>query len=237
MIWYFICDRTSVFPTGVKSYSRDLFAFIYGIFILVIYIYRATTIHRHTTRRMFVGLIWFALTSLLSPRRLAQVSLWTSGKENSPNNTSYLNRDMTEEWKGWMQILFVMYHYFEASEQYNSIRLYIAGYVWMTGFGNFSYYYIRQNFSLSRFFQMLWRLNFLSIVCCVVLNNSWMLYYICPMHTLWTLFVYVTLIIRHKMNHESNVFLMGKMIAAAVVTAIIYEIPGKNSKEKKKEWL
>lgn len=24
---------------------------------------------------------------------------------------------------------------------YNAIRLFIAGYVWMTGFGNFSYYY------------------------------------------------------------------------------------------------
>ena len=46
-----------------------------------------------------------------------------------------LNRDQTEEWKGWMQVMFVWYHYFAAKETYNMIRLFIASYVWMTGFG------------------------------------------------------------------------------------------------------
>ncbi|MFS8022152.1 putative N-acetylneuraminate 7-O(or 9-O)-acetyltransferase [Helianthus anomalus] len=40
-------------------------------------------------------------------------------------------------------VLFLMYHYFAATEIYNAIRVFIAAYVWMTGFGNFSYYYIR----------------------------------------------------------------------------------------------
>ena len=47
-------------------------------------------------------------------------------------------RDHTEEWKGWMQVMFVWYHYFAAKEWYNWIRVYIACYVWMTGFGNLS---------------------------------------------------------------------------------------------------
>ena len=50
--------------------------------------------------------------------------------------------------------MFLMYHYFAASEIYNSIRLFIAAYVWMTGFGNFSYYYIRKDFSMARFAQV-----------------------------------------------------------------------------------
>ncbi|KAL0844278.1 hypothetical protein Bca101_017524 [Brassica carinata] len=66
----------------------------------------------------------------------------------------YLNRHQTEEWKGWMQVLFLMYHYFAAAEIYNAIRVFIAAYVWMTGFGNFSYYYIRKDFSLARFTQV-----------------------------------------------------------------------------------
>jgi hypothetical protein len=37
---------------------------------------------------------------------------------------------------------------------------------------------------------MMWRLNFLVLFCCLVLNNSYMLYYICPMHTLFTIMVY-----------------------------------------------
>lgn len=48
-----------------------------------------------------------------------------------------------------------MYHYFAAAEIYNAIRVFIAAYVWMTGFGNFSYYYVRKDFSLPRFAQVL----------------------------------------------------------------------------------
>lgn len=52
------------------------------------------------------------------------------------------------------QVLFLMYHYFAATEIYNAIRVFIAAYVWMTGFGNFSYYYIRKDFSIARFAQV-----------------------------------------------------------------------------------
>ncbi|KAJ0978634.1 hypothetical protein J5N97_014108 [Dioscorea zingiberensis] len=52
------------------------------------------------------------------------------------------------------QVLFLMYHYFNAKEIYNAIRIFIAAYVWMTGFGNFSYYYVRKDFSLGRFAQV-----------------------------------------------------------------------------------
>ena len=47
-------------------------------------------------------------------------------------------------------MLFLLYHYYEAREIYNAIRIFIAGYVWMTGFGNFSYYYKTGNYSFSR---------------------------------------------------------------------------------------
>ncbi|KAL5648881.1 hypothetical protein ACJX0J_039690, partial [Zea mays] len=46
-----------------------------------------------------------------------------------------------------------VYHYFAASEIYNAIRVFIAYYVWMTGFGNFSYNYIKKDFSIARFAQ------------------------------------------------------------------------------------
>ena len=55
-----------------------------------------------------------------------------------------LGREQTEEWKGWMQFIFLLYHYFHAEEVYNSVRVMITCYVWMTGFGNFSFFYIKQ---------------------------------------------------------------------------------------------
>ena len=63
MLWYYIADRTEVFPRSAKSYSRDV-----------------------------LGCIFLVLTV---------VAGWTSLK---PCRTPMLlNRQQTEEWKGWMQ--------------------------------------------------------------------------------------------------------------------------------------
>jgi len=136
-----------------------------------------------------------------------------------------LNRDQTEEWKGWMQVMFLLYHYFEAKEMYNAIRLFIAGYVWMTGFGNFSYYYIRMDFTPGRFAHMMWRLNFFVLFVCLVMDNDYMLYYICPMHTIFTVFIYVVLAIKSEAN-STNVGMVVKMALCFLLIIVMYEVPG-----------
>lgn len=74
-------------------------------------------------------------------------------------NFFYLVRFCLFSWPWYffpLQVLFLMYHYFAATEIYNAIRVFIAAYVWMTGFGNFSYYYIRKDFSVARFAQVIY---------------------------------------------------------------------------------
>ena len=127
--------------------------------------------------------------------------------------------------EGWMQVLFLLYHYFKASEIYNAIRIFIAAYVWMTGFGNFSYYHVRKDFSVGRFSQMMWRLNFFVLFVCIALRNDYVLYYICPMHTLFTLFVYFSLLVFKEHNTSTNM-IVAKMVILIVLVYVIWEVPG-----------
>jgi N-acetylneuraminate 9-O-acetyltransferase len=50
---------------------------------------------------------------------------------------------------------------------------------------------------------MMWRINFLVFFCCIVLQNSYMLYYICPMHTIYTVAVYAALGIASRFNKHT----------------------------------
>eukprot|EP01006_Ploeotia_vitrea_P010271 TRINITY_DN26640_c0_g1_i1.p1 TRINITY_DN26640_c0_g1~~TRINITY_DN26640_c0_g1_i1.p1 ORF type:complete len:595 (-),score=65.32 TRINITY_DN26640_c0_g1_i1:639-2342(-) len=148
-------------------------------------------------------------------------------KINNPNNhAAPLQRDQTEEWKGWMQIAFLLYHYFQAAPLYNAIRLFIAAYVWMTGFGNFSYYYIRKDFSFTRFCQMMWRLNFMVIFLCAIMENDYMLYYICMLHTLFTVVLVIAMGIKAEQWNYKLGTMTTKFVVLAIITGIIWEVPG-----------
>lgn len=35
MVWYFMADRTTLIPSGEKSYSRDIFIFLFAILTAV----------------------------------------------------------------------------------------------------------------------------------------------------------------------------------------------------------
>jgi len=129
---------------------------------------------------------------------------WMSMASVSSRGEKFIGRQQTEEWKGIMQIGFVLYHYFDASEAYNIIRVFIASYVWMTGFGNTCYFLKRNDFGMARLGYMMLRLNWLVFWICLALNQELMLYYICPLHTFFFFFTYCVNGILWKYNHVTN---------------------------------
>ena len=130
---------------------------------------------------------------------------------------SLLGREQTDEWRGWMQVIFLLYHYFKADVVYNLVRVLVSAYVWMTGFGNFSYFYSKDDYSWLRVLQMLWRLNFAVLLLMCTHTTTYILYYICPLHTIYFMLTFFTMFTFSRLNYtkwgiRSKLFIVGVVI-------------------------
>jgi hypothetical protein len=122
---------------------------------------------------------------------LTLVSLvWQRPVKPAKGAASLLSRELTNEWRGWMQAAFLMYHYCNMQETYPFIRLLVSAYVWQTGFGNGMYFIAKKEFTSERLYQMLWRLNFLVLLLVLATKTPWIAYYVCALHTVHFLMIF-----------------------------------------------
>uniref|UniRef100_A0A3Q0QV24 N-acetylneuraminate (7)9-O-acetyltransferase n=1 Tax=Amphilophus citrinellus TaxID=61819 RepID=A0A3Q0QV24_AMPCI len=115
--------------------------------------------------------------------------------ENS-KEAKLLNREQTDEWKGWMQLVILIYHISGASAfipVYMHVRVLVAAYLFQTGYGHFSFFWLKGDFGLYRVCQVLFRLNFLVLVLCVVMDRPYQFYYFVPLVTFWFVVIYTTM--------------------------------------------
>ena len=108
----------------------------------------------------------------------------------------FLSRQHTEEWKGWMQIVILLYHYFGMSKVlwvYQFVRLLVSAYLFMTGFGHATYFITTKDFSIQRSASALLRTNLLNVILAFVLETQYDLYYFPVLTSLWFLIVRATL--------------------------------------------
>uniref|UniRef100_A0A8C5M6S3 CAS1 domain containing 1 n=1 Tax=Leptobrachium leishanense TaxID=445787 RepID=A0A8C5M6S3_9ANUR len=125
--------------------------------------------------------------------------------------TKLLNREQTDEWKGWMQLVILIYHYSGASSflpVYMHVRVLVAAYLFQTGYGHFSYFWLKGDFGIYRISQVVFRLNFLVVVLCIVMDRPYQFYYFVPLVTFWFMVIYASLvtwpqIIQKKANANS----------------------------------
>ncbi|KAF2361372.1 Cas1p 10 TM acyl transferase domain [Trinorchestia longiramus] len=114
------------------------------------------------------------------------------------SHTRILHRDMTDEWKGWMQLVILVYHMTGGSQKlpiYLHVRIFVSAYLFLTGFGHFSYAWSGRDMGVVRYCQIMFRMNFLTVLLCLVMNRPYQFYYFVPLVSFWYTVIYVTLVL------------------------------------------
>lgn len=166
----------------------------------------------------------FALLSLLS----VVGGLATITKSEDAKSVGFLNRHMTDEWKGWMQIAILIYHITGGSKVldiYKVIRVMVASYLFMTGYGHTAFFTSKGDFGVKRVLSVLCRINLLTIFLAYVMNTNYIFYYFSPLVSFWFGIIWITF----RILPQYNAGLKGSLIKVGVSAIAVYlfvKVPG-----------
>ncbi|KAL5006102.1 hypothetical protein ScPMuIL_017260 [Solemya velum] len=148
------------------------------------------------------------------------------------DKVTVLHRDQTDEWKGWMQLVILIYHLTGASKVlpiYMHIRVLVSAYLFMTGYGHFMYFWNKGEYGLARFCQVIFRMNFLVVVLCFVMDRPYQFYYFVPLVSYWYMVVYITMAVwphLSKSSAEANqmhyVYMLLKFLVLVTVITLLF---------------
>jgi N-acetylneuraminate 9-O-acetyltransferase len=201
LLYCFVADRTQIFDQFQKVADQQIFL-------------------RMTALVLLAG--------LLTIRKSGKGS-GTSIKPKGTNDVqTFMSRDQTDEWKGWMQFVILIYHYTGMSAVlwvYQVVRLLVASYLFMTGYGHTLYFLNTNNFSLRRVTSVLVRLNLLCCLLAYVMRTDYNFYYFPALSSFWFLVVYLTVRICHQPNVVPRLLTL-KILISAILVRLLVRTPG-----------
>ncbi|KAA3673269.1 N-acetylneuraminate 9-O-acetyltransferase, partial [Paragonimus westermani] len=129
------------------------------------------------------------------------------------NQTKINHVDITREWKGWMQLYLLIYHFaggYSLLTPFMWARVCVSSYLFLSGFGHFVYFW-RQSIEnprnsvfrssnsnrngvsfvqswwsiLQRYLDVMFRMNFFVAALCFVMDVDYLFYYFMPLISFW----------------------------------------------------
>jgi hypothetical protein len=145
--------------------------------------------------------------------------------------TRVLHRDQTDELKGFMIIVVLVYFMTGASviPIYFLIKVFISGFLFLIGYQHFSYFWLTGNNSIVRYMNVMFRLNFMTVVLCFAMNRPYQFYFFAPLVSFWFSVTYITFTLPPRITSqtvESNsyhyLYLVIKFICVLSVITVFY---------------
>lgn len=217
----------------LRSQSRMAATGLFAITILSCWVADRTTVLSKTTKPtdetsfafcaaacLLVG----ALTADKASKRPAYLPPNEKTEQSDNLVGTVLSRAQTEEWKGWMQITILLYHYFGMSKVlwvYKIVRLLVASYLFLTGYGHAMYFLQKLDFSLRRTAGVLIRLNLLAYALVLVMGNSYDFYYFPGLASLWYIITYCTF---WRTSAKSRTSWIAALVRIAISATIVRTI-------------
>lgn len=145
--------------------------------------------------------------------------------------TRVLHRDQTDEVKGFMIIVVLIYFMTGASPIpiYFLSKVFISTFLFLIGYQHFSYFWITGNNSISRWMNVMFRLNFMTVILCFAMNRPYQFYFFAPLVSFWFSVTYLTFTLPPRITAQSvennsyqYLYLVIKFVCLLSVITILY---------------
>lgn len=136
----------------------------------------------------------------------------------------FMSLDVCNEMKGACMTVFLLYHYWDVKAVYNPVRVLVAVFLFLTGYGNYLSLSATPP-SAHKLALSFLRINLLAAVVMSAARAPWMLYYICPLHTWWTVVVYAYFAAPPAAATASRAAAAAKLAVLTAAHVAVFEVP------------